>query len=412
MRNYFKYLIYLYVLIGFSGSFAGSYDDFFKAIELDQPEVVSQLLARGFDPNSPNPKGIPALILTYQKKSFKVLDVLVDWKTTNLNVQSADGENLLMLAAINNQLSLADKLISKGADVNKPGWTPLHYAASKGLIDMIRLLLEQQAYLDAESPNGTTPLMMAANYGSPMAVKLLLEEGADPRVRNKLGLSAMDMVKQAENADSKRYLQAFLVAWEQKYAKPEVQNNSTSIQATTPEPEMSEPATSLTQETKVNATTDDVNLKEPETNDPGLSSMPVSTQETQAVEAMTKSDSETLQKDASEEELQEVVTGPGLQTTNIETQTVEPVIKLPQPLPAENVPEQTGSTQETPNEPQAVEAVKEVVRKTEAKSVGVVRVKPLEPGGKNTSYTKQLQTRRIVTIDIIEVNNEESKPNQ
>jgi hypothetical protein len=412
LRNYFKYLIYLYVLIGFNGSFAGSYDDFFKAIELDQPEVVSQLLARGFDPNSPNPKGIPALILTYQKKSFKVLDVLVDWKTTNLNVQSAAGENLLMLAAINNQLSLADKLISKGADVNKPGWTPLHYAASKGLIDMIRLLLEQQAYLDAESPNGTTPLMMAANYGSPMAVKLLLEEGADPRLRNKLGLSAIDMVKQAEKADSKRYLQAFLVAWEQKYAKPEVQNNSTSIQATTPEPEMSEPATSLTQETKVNDTTDDVNLKSPETNDPGLSSMPVSEQETQAVEAMTKSDSETLQKDASEEELQEVVTGPGLQTTNIETQTVEPVIKLPQPLPAENVPEQTVSTQETPNEPQAVEALKEVVRKTEAKSVGVVRVQPLEPRSKNTSYTKQLQTRRIVTIDIIEVNNEESKPNQ
>lgn len=412
MRNYFKYLIYLYVLIGFSGSFAGSYDDFFKAIELDQPEVVSQLLARGFDPNSPNPKGIPALILTYQKKSFKVLDVLVDWKTTNLNVQSADGENLLMLAAINNQLSLADKLIGKGADVNKPGWTALHYAASKGLIDMIRLLLEQQAYLDAESPNGTTPLMMAANYGSPMAVKLLLEEGADPRLRNKLGLSAIDMVKQAEKADSKRYLQAFLVAWEQKYAKPEVQNNSTSIQATTPEPKMSEPATSLTQETKVNDTTDDVNLKAPETNDPGLSSMPVSEQETQALEAMTKSDSETLQKDASEEELQEVVTGPGIQTTNIETQTVEPVIKLPQPQPTENVPEQTGSTQEAPKEPQAVEAMKEVVRKTEAKSVGVVRVKPLEPGGKNTSYTKQLQTRRIVTIDIIEVNNEESKPNQ
>jgi hypothetical protein len=175
---------------------------------------------------------------------------------------------------------------------------------------------------------------------------------------------------------------------------------------------MSEPATSLTQETKVNDTTDDVNLKAPETNDPGLSSMPVSEQETQALEAMTKSDSETLQKDASEEELQEVVTGPGIQTTNIETQTVEPVIKLPQPQPTENVPEQTGSTQEAPKEPQAVEAMKEVVRKTEAKSVGVVRVKPLEPGGKNTSYTKQLQTRRIVTIDIIEVNNEESKPNQ
>ena len=45
---------------------------------------------------------------------------------------------------------------------------------------MMRLLLEESAYIDATSPNGTTPLMMAARYGSPEAVKLLLEEGAEP----------------------------------------------------------------------------------------------------------------------------------------------------------------------------------------------------------------------------------------
>jgi len=39
------------------------------------------------------------------------------------------------------------------------------------------LLLDEHAYIDAASPNGTTPLMMAAHYGTPSAVKLLLEAG-------------------------------------------------------------------------------------------------------------------------------------------------------------------------------------------------------------------------------------------
>jgi ankyrin repeat protein len=118
-------------------------------------------------------------------------------------------------------LPLAKLLILRGADVNQAGWTPLHYAATKGHIEMMRLMIDNSAYLDAESPNGTTPLMMAAHYGTPMAVKLLLEEGADPRIKNKLGLSAWDFSfnsKQESNkAESQSYLQAFLAVWAQKY---------------------------------------------------------------------------------------------------------------------------------------------------------------------------------------------------
>ena len=62
-------------------------------------------------------------------------------------------------------------MASMGADVNKPGWTPLHYAATHGHLAIMDLLLEEHAYIDAESPNGTTPLMMAAHYGTPAAVK-------------------------------------------------------------------------------------------------------------------------------------------------------------------------------------------------------------------------------------------------
>ncbi len=221
MKNYFKYLIYLYVFIVFLPAKAGSYDDFFKAIELDQAEVVTALLQRGFDPDSPSPQGQPALMLAMQKSSRKVVGVLMDWKTTNLSIHNPQMETPLMLAAITNQLDWVQKLIERGADVNQKGWTPLHYAATKGNIDIMRLLIENHAYLDAESPNGTTPLMMAAHYGTPLATKLLLEEGADPRLQNQLGLTALAFAKQAKKDESAQYIEAFEAVWNEKYpSKP------------------------------------------------------------------------------------------------------------------------------------------------------------------------------------------------
>jgi ankyrin repeat protein len=217
LKFYFKLFLILYVLIGFFSVKAGSYEDFFKAIELDQDNVVLDLLQRGFDPNSPSPQGQPALMLAMQKSSNKVAEVLMGWKTTNLSIKNPQRETPLMLAAITNQLDWTKKLIDKGADVNQQGWTPLHYAATKGNIEIMRLLIENHAYLDAASPNGTTPLMMAAHYGTPMATKLLLEEGADPRIKNQVGLTALAFARQANKPESVQYIEAFEAAWNTKY---------------------------------------------------------------------------------------------------------------------------------------------------------------------------------------------------
>ena len=145
----------------------------------------------------------------------------MNWPTTNLSIKNPQSETPLMLAALSNKLALAKLLILRGADVNQPGWTPLHYAATKGHVEMMRLLIENNAYLDAESPNGTTPLMMAAHYGTAMATKLLLEEGADPRIQNKLGLSAWDFAynskNETEKAETQQYIRAFLTSWQERY---------------------------------------------------------------------------------------------------------------------------------------------------------------------------------------------------
>ena len=217
MKYYFRYFLFSIVLIGYFPAKAGSYEDFFKAIEFDNAEVVTNLLQRGFDPDSPNPQGQPALMLAMQKSSRKVAEVLMEWKTTNLSIHNPQMETPLMLAAITNQLAWSQKLIERGADVNQKGWTPLHYAATKGNIDIMRLLIENHAYLDAESPNGTTPLMMAAHYGTPMATKLLLEEGADPRMKNQLGINALEFARKANKPESAQYIVAFEAAWNAKY---------------------------------------------------------------------------------------------------------------------------------------------------------------------------------------------------
>ena len=169
MIKYFKYFIYLFVFIGFSTSNAGSYDDFFKAIHFDRPEDIQKLVARGFDTNTPNEKGVPALLWAIKSGSPKSAMYLASQAQTRVEVVNEAGETPLMLAAITNQLELANQLIERGAEVNRKGWTPLHYAATKGHIEMMRLLIDNHAYLDAESPNGTTPLMMAAHYGTAMA---------------------------------------------------------------------------------------------------------------------------------------------------------------------------------------------------------------------------------------------------
>jgi len=197
MRNYFKLICFLVVAIGVSLAHAGSYDDFFVAIKQDDPRVIAALLGRGFDPDTRDPQGLPGLYLALREGSLKAAGALIDWPKTNVEIRTDKDESPLMMACLKGQIGMVRKLIARDADVNKPGWTPLHYAATGGHLAIMDLLLEHHAFIDAESPNGTTPLMMAAHYGSEAAVKLLLEAGADATMKNQLGLTAVDFAYRA-----------------------------------------------------------------------------------------------------------------------------------------------------------------------------------------------------------------------
>ena len=199
--NHFRLCAYLSVFIGFS-SFAGSYDDFFTATHRNDASTVRQLLSQGFNVNTVGPAGVPALMLAVRQGSLKVLDVLLDDPGLEAEFRNEADESPLMLAALAGMTDVCERLIARDADVNKPGWAPLHYAAAGGHDAVVRLLLDHFAYVDAESPNQTTPLMMAAMYGTASGVALLLEAGADASLRNTLGMNALDFARVGQRKDA------------------------------------------------------------------------------------------------------------------------------------------------------------------------------------------------------------------
>ena len=198
--QYFRYLIYLVLYAAFLSATAGAFDDFFRAVRTDNTRTVTELLVRGFDPNTHEESGQSALTLAVREGAGQVVDVLLKHPQLDVNALNRAGETALMLAALKGDLALVRRLAERGAAINQPGWNALHYAASGPEPQVVGWLLERGAVLDARSPNGTTALMMASGYGNEQSADLLAAKQANLDVRNERGLSAADFARAAGRA--------------------------------------------------------------------------------------------------------------------------------------------------------------------------------------------------------------------
>lgn len=199
-RSSRKFFVSIAFFCSVSLAQTSSYESFFAAVQRDNESAVIALALREFDLNTRDPQGEHALVMALRLGSLKVAGFLLDQRGVDVDARNQHDENALMMASLKGHAVLVRRLIERGAQVNKSGWTPLHYAASNEnpqSVEIARLLLEHHAYIDAASPNGTTPLMMAAHYGLPALVDLLLEEGADPLLRNQQGMTAIDFARRA-----------------------------------------------------------------------------------------------------------------------------------------------------------------------------------------------------------------------
>ena len=179
---------------------ANSFEEFFRAIANDNTVAMRGLFLRGFDMNTRNEKNEHPLTLALRIGSLNVADFLISRREVDIESRSAQDESPLMMAALKGHLKQAQALVQRGAHVNKPGWTPLHYAATfagEQAPALVQLMLDHHAYIDAASPNGSTPLMLAAMYGNPKVVAQLLDAGADATLKNEQGLTALDFAHRA-----------------------------------------------------------------------------------------------------------------------------------------------------------------------------------------------------------------------
>ncbi|KAH8862149.1 Ankyrin repeat and EF-hand domain-containing protein 1 [Schistosoma japonicum] len=92
-------------------------------------------------------------------------------------------------AALHNDMVFIEDIIEV-ADVNARDnfrWTPLHHAAHSGMIDMVELLLNNGAIIEAKAMNGATPLFRAIECSRLNVVDFLLSKGSKLFVETRKG---------------------------------------------------------------------------------------------------------------------------------------------------------------------------------------------------------------------------------
>lgn len=192
--------------------------DFFRAVQLDNVGVIRQVLARGLDPNLREPgNGETGLILAMRYDANQTLDLLLSRPGIDIEAKAPNGNTALMMAAFRQNKPAVLKLLARGAQVNQPGWTALHYAAAAGSTELVALLLEHSAYIDCESPSGMTPLMIAAREGQQEVVGQLLREGADATLKDGgFHLSAAEFAIKADKPWIAQAIRDFLASQVQR----------------------------------------------------------------------------------------------------------------------------------------------------------------------------------------------------
>jgi len=136
----------------------------------------------------------PAALLLGRANAVEMTETLLSAGACALAANQS-GATPMLLAAMNGNAAILERLIQAGADpnahVSKIGDTALMIAARTGNLDAVRVLLDHQEQVKAkETWGGTTALMWAVSERHPDVVKLLVERGADVNAKSNLVPSA------------------------------------------------------------------------------------------------------------------------------------------------------------------------------------------------------------------------------
>ncbi|MEE3003549.1 MAG: ankyrin repeat domain-containing protein [Pseudomonadota bacterium] len=115
--------------------------------------------------------------------NISLIDYLVNTECIDINSKNNNGENILHLAAREGLDNLVINLVSRGADLSaktNKGLLPLHIAAAAGRLATVSVIINQTKpdILNAKTKFGKTALHLAVNNNNFDIVMLLLEKGA------------------------------------------------------------------------------------------------------------------------------------------------------------------------------------------------------------------------------------------
>lgn len=145
---------------------------------------------------------------------LRVFEALLNEHADGIDATHQDGWTALCTAVERSQERMVETIIGKNADIEKPAFDryPLHFAASLRESTVARILLDHNANVDSESPDGETPLFSAAGGGCDSIFDLLVEKGARIDHRDNTGNTVLHVAvsrghdtvirKIAQNIDS------------------------------------------------------------------------------------------------------------------------------------------------------------------------------------------------------------------
>ena len=172
-----------------------------EAAILGSAPILDALLKAGADPNYKTPNGETPLMAAGRSGKIDAAKVLLDAGADINAKETWGGQSALMWAAAQSQADMVKFLASKGAslddhgkvnqwerkviqeprpkDMNKGGFTPLHYAAREGCAACVQNLLAAGADPDSEDPDRETPLLLALENMHFDTAAVFVQGGAD-----------------------------------------------------------------------------------------------------------------------------------------------------------------------------------------------------------------------------------------
>ncbi len=182
-----------------------------RAIKISDVDRVRTLMYANVNVNEKNYAGITPLTIAAEKGNMEIIKMLVEDGKATINEASSYGITPLIAGAAAGQDEAVGYLIQKGADVTVKddlGKTALLYAIGYDKPKLISNLIKlNNQSINLPDNAGNTPLIYAAQKGLLNNVKLLVTNGANVDYRNPAtGLSALSAASAEGYSDMIRYL--------------------------------------------------------------------------------------------------------------------------------------------------------------------------------------------------------------